>query len=108
MVPRVPRVEIITRGHRPDRRLPQPEGISPVASACGNSPLPAPCNEKALQCQLLTAGEVLDRFGGEVSRSTWDKRVEKGEAPHTLRLPNETLRVRHTGLEEWLSTLGAA
>lgn len=61
-----------------------------------------------MKCQLLTIDEALDRLGGQVSRSTWDKWVAKGKTPRILRLPNGTLRVRDTELEEWLSTLEVA
>jgi len=49
---------------------------------------------------LLTLAEVLMKL--KVSRSTWNDWRAKNRAPRCTKLPNGTLRVRRSVLDQWL------
>lgn len=58
--------------------------------------------------EWLTVEQVLDELG--VPRSTFYKWRQLGVGPRTIQLPNRSVRVRRSALNDWLKTLedGAA
>ncbi|MFJ8732784.1 helix-turn-helix transcriptional regulator [Streptomyces bauhiniae] len=48
----------------------------------------------------LTVGEVCDELG--VARSTFYDWRQRGRGPRCIRLPNGSLRIRRSDLENWL------
>lgn len=55
----------------------------------------------ARSAELLTVRDVLAELGG-VSRRTFYRWRELGNAPACIRLPNGELRVRRAALNAWL------
>ena len=55
---------------------------------------------KGEDLSLLTVSEICTELG--IARSTWEKWRARRVAPPTIVLPNGSLRVRRSELEEWL------
>ena len=51
--------------------------------------------------ELLTVAEILDQLGG-VSRRTFFRWRELGQAPRCIKLPNGELRIWRSDLLTWL------
>ncbi|WP_061296204.1 helix-turn-helix transcriptional regulator [Herbidospora cretacea] len=54
--------------------------------------------------ELLTVPQILDALGG-VSRRTFYRWRETGQAPRGLKLPNGEIRVYRSELATWLDSL---